>query len=137
MGIIITEQFKQKYSLINEVKITSKESGLPVDVEFASRPTGHARFKFKDSKTKSSKEKSYVSISMDNNEVKINNGKFDKSITKQDKEKIYRFVELEWDLLGDAYYRNEDQQVVKDKMLNRLKEHNKKCKEENRKEDMI
>lgn len=33
MGIVITEQFKQKYSLINEVKITSKESGLPVDVE--------------------------------------------------------------------------------------------------------
>ena len=137
MGIFNKEQsiknLKEDYMI--ETVIYTKEYTLPVDVEFGSRTTDHIRFKFKPNNQRGSKFS--VSVGIDNGEVKIFNGKFDKKLSKNDINRIFKFVELEWDIIVNVYVRNLDQQIAKQQMLNRLQEYNNQCELEGRKEDKI
>lgn len=139
MAIFYTEELKEAINTICEAKLTPKESGLPVTVEFGSMTTSHIRFKFDNSKTKNNKKSrnNYVSMSMDKGEVRIDHGKFDKSLSKKEINDIYRFVELEWDLNVQRYANNKDQQDIKDQIIKRLKDHNNTCIADGRKDDMI
>lgn len=115
---------------INEVKLKRKETGLPYDVEFASRTTDHVRIKLKDGKTE------IASIGMDNGNVKIFHGNINK-LSKKEKQRVNNFVTLVWDIIVDAYYKNLDQEVAKNMVLKRLEEYNNKCLTDGRKDDII
>ena len=112
MGIFNTEDaiqdLKQEY--VTEVTIRTNEYTLPIDVEFGSKTTDHIRFKFK---PHPNTDKYTVSVGMDNGEVKIFKGNFDKKIQKKYIDRIFRFVQLEWDILVKVYVENLDQLTAK------------------------
>lgn len=130
----IIKKFKEK-EVIEEVTLTSKETGFKYDIEFASRPTDHFRIKIINRN-----KQPIVSIGYHNKSDKIElfheTKEFNK-LKKNEKEKIYTFVKMNWDIIVESYYKRIDQDVAKSTILNRLQEYNNKCIQDNREDDIL